>query len=94
MNSEAEHKNGLPYIKENVYVLGYSFKNLLIIGGPNTNVEIDESLFTRRKNKQGIVLPQQWVFEGICRELEISSKFAISNSRYLELFARSPESSR
>ena len=31
-------------------------------------VEIDEGLFTRRKNHQGRVLPQQWVFGGYCRQ--------------------------
>jgi len=42
--------------------------NPIIIGGPNTTVEIDESMFSRRKNQVGRVLPQQWVFSGLCRE--------------------------
>ena len=40
----------------------------VIIGGPNTIVEVDESLFPRRKTQQGRILPQQWLFGGICRE--------------------------
>jgi len=38
------------------------------IGGPNTIVEIDETLITKRKYNQGRVLSENWVFGGICRQ--------------------------
>ncbi len=38
------------------------------IGGNGYIVEIDETLFTKRKSHAGRMLPEQWVFGGICRE--------------------------
>ena len=49
----------------------------MVIGGPGTTVEVDESLFSRRKNHQGRVLPQKWVFGGICRETRESFMYAV-----------------
>lgn len=40
----------------------------IFIGGVGQHVEIDEAMFTRRKNNVGRIFPTQWVFGGICRE--------------------------
>lgn len=53
--------------------------NPIRIGGQNRTVEIDESLFSRRKSHQGRQLPQQWVFGGICRETNECFLYAVSD---------------
>jgi hypothetical protein len=42
-----------------------------LIGGAGLTVEIDESLFSKSKNN-GHILPEQWVFGGICQETRVS----------------------
>jgi len=45
-----------------------STENCSQIGRPEFNVEIDETLLTKRKYNQGRIVPENWVFGGICRE--------------------------
>ena len=51
--------------------------NPMRIGGPDMVVEIDESLFARRKNHVGRLLPEQWVFSGYCRDTNECFLFAV-----------------
>lgn len=38
------------------------------IGGPGRIVEIDETIISKRKSNAGRILPEIWVFGGVCRE--------------------------
>lgn len=56
------------------------------IGGNNMTVEIDEALFTN-KNNVGRVLPEQWVFGGICRESKECFMMAVDDRTSATLLA-------
>lgn len=58
-----------------------------IRGSVNT-VYINKSMLSRRKQNLGRTLPQQWVFEGICRERNfLNSCYRVKYRKLLHLMA-------
>ena len=50
----------------------YFIDNPAVIGGPNVEVEIDESKFGKRRFHRGRAIDDHWVFGGVERETGLS----------------------
>ena len=60
--------------------------NPVEVGGPGTHVEIDESMFVRRKGNVWRLVREQWVFGGICRETRQCFLVAVPDRKKETLF--------
>ena len=57
------------------------------IGGQGLIVEVDETLFSKRKSNSGRVLPPQWVLGGLCRETGECFLVAVDDRSVITLMA-------